>query len=107
MSKTTINEYKALCIAISKSYEATENEDTYDNNLKVWRRIYTFMKAITDANAHINGNEAYAEVDGYITTVDIENDYKMVLFDLIDKMYETEDLERLYKLAQYIYLLKD
>lgn len=73
MGKTTINEYKALCVAILKAYEAIENENTQDYNLKIWRRIYTFMKAITDAYAYIDNNRAVAEVKGFKVSVEINS----------------------------------
>lgn len=72
MSKTTINEYKALCEAILKSYEVTEGSNTEDYNLKVWRRIYTFIKAITDAYAYIDNNRA-AAVKGFKVSVEINS----------------------------------
>lgn len=71
MKKTAINEYKALCRAIFIAYEATESSKAENYNLKVWRRIYTFMKAITDAYAYIDTNRAIAEVNGFKVSVEI------------------------------------
>lgn len=73
MKKTAINEYKALCRAIFMAYEATESFNAENYNLKVWRRIYTFMKAITDAYAYIDTNRAIAEVNGLKVSVEINN----------------------------------